>query len=160
MKIVVCVKYVPDAQADRRFAADSTVDREGVDGLLSELDEYAVEEALTLAENIDDTTVTVLTIGPDGASDAIRRALQMGADAGIHVEDSSVHGSCAWRSSMDETGDRQLSTACDRRASTTRGGLHERCPPGRPRRALEGGPGHLRPRLRLLQPRQAHGLAG
>ena len=100
MKIVVCVKYVPDAQADRRFAADNTVDREGVDGLLSELDEYAVEEALTLAENIDDATVTVLTVGPQDAADAIRRALQMGADADIHVEDSTMHGSCAVTTSL------------------------------------------------------------
>lgn len=100
MKIVVCVKYVPDAQADRRFAADNTVDRAGVDGLLSELDEYAVEEALTLAEAGDDTTVTVLTVGPDDASDAIRRALQMGADAGVHVLDDDVHGSCAVGTSL------------------------------------------------------------
>ena len=46
MNIVVCVKYVPDAQAERTFKLDNTTDREGVDGLLSELDEYAVEEAL------------------------------------------------------------------------------------------------------------------
>ena len=50
MNIVVCVKYVPDATADRRFESDNTVDRVGVDGLLSELDEYAVEQALQLAE--------------------------------------------------------------------------------------------------------------
>jgi len=46
MNIVVCVKYVPDATADRQFESDNTVDRVGVDGLLSELDEYAVEQAL------------------------------------------------------------------------------------------------------------------
>src|SRR5215211_2549171 len=64
MNIVVCVKYVPDAQADRRFtSADNTTDRSGVDGLLSELDEYAVEEALKLAE-ASDGKVTVLTVGP------------------------------------------------------------------------------------------------
>ena len=52
MNIVVCVKYVPDAQSDRSFnEADNTTDREGVEGLLSELDEYAVEEALKLAES-------------------------------------------------------------------------------------------------------------
>ena len=51
MNIVVCVKYVPDAQSDRTFnEADNTTDRVGVDGLLSELDEYAVEEALKIAE--------------------------------------------------------------------------------------------------------------
>ncbi len=52
--IVVCVKYVPDATGDRHFADDLTVDRDDVDGLLSELDEYAVEQALQIAENSDD----------------------------------------------------------------------------------------------------------
>ena len=100
MKIVVCVKYVPDAQADRRFAADNTTDREGVDGLLSELDEYAVEEALKLSEATGDSTVTVLTMGPAAAGDAIRKALQMGADAGVHVVDDALHGSDALATSL------------------------------------------------------------
>ena len=43
MNIVVCVKHVPDATANRQFESDNTVDRDGVDGLLSELDEYVVE---------------------------------------------------------------------------------------------------------------------
>jgi electron transfer flavoprotein beta subunit len=94
MRIVVCVKYVPDSQADRRFVDDLTTDRDGVDGLLSELDEYAVEAALKLAEGADDS-VTVLTMGPQGAADAIRRSLQMGADAGVHVLDDALHGSDA-----------------------------------------------------------------
>jgi electron transfer flavoprotein beta subunit len=93
MKIVVCVKYVPDAQADRRFSADHTTDRAGVDGLLSELDEYAVEEALKLAEAEGGSTVTVVTVGPDQAADAVRKALQMGADSGVHVVDDAIHGS-------------------------------------------------------------------
>ncbi len=95
MKIVVLVKHVPDAQAERRFEADHTVDREGVDGLLSELDEYAVEEALVLAEADGDSTVTVVCMGPDGAADAVRKALQMGADAGVHVQDDALAGSDA-----------------------------------------------------------------
>ena len=49
--IVVLVKYVPDATGDRKFEADNTVDRVGVDGLLSELDEYAVEQALQRLEH-------------------------------------------------------------------------------------------------------------
>lgn len=100
MKIVVCVKYVPDAQADRRFAADNTTDRAGVDGLLSELDEYAVEEALKISEAEGGTTVTVLTVGPDQAADAIRKALQMGADEGVHVVDDALHGSDALATSL------------------------------------------------------------
>jgi len=100
MKIVVCVKYVPDAQADRRFAADHTIDRAGVDGLLSELDEYAVEAALTLSQAQDGSSVTVLTMGPDEAATAVRRALQMGADAGVHVLDDALHGSDALATSL------------------------------------------------------------
>ncbi len=78
MNIVVCVKYVPDATADRQFESDNTVDRVGVDGLLSELDEYAVEQALQLKEK---------------AVDAVRKALQMGVDKGVHVSDDAIAGS-------------------------------------------------------------------
>lgn len=95
MKIVVCVKHVPDAQADRRFDADHTADRAGVDGLLSELDEYAVESALRLAGDTDGVSVTVLTMGPAQAADAIRKALQMGVHDGVHVLDDALHGSDA-----------------------------------------------------------------
>ncbi|GAB3786833.1 electron transfer flavoprotein subunit beta/FixA family protein [Nocardioides ungokensis] len=88
------MKYVPDATADRQFESDNTVDRVGVDGLLSELDEYAVEQALQLKEKLgEDTEVTALTIGPEKAVDAVRKALQMGADKGIHVSDEAIAGS-------------------------------------------------------------------
>ena len=101
MKIVVCVKHVPDAAADRTFDdADHTVDRTGVDGLLSELDEYAVEQALTIAEASDDAEVTVLSVGPEQATDAIRKALQMGVDKGVHVSDEAIHGSDAIATSL------------------------------------------------------------
>jgi electron transfer flavoprotein beta subunit len=100
LKIVVCVKHVPDAAADRSFdASDHTVDRSGVDGLLSELDEYAIEQALTIAEGADGE-VTVLTVGPEPAGDAIRKALQMGADKGVHVNDEAIHGSDAIATSL------------------------------------------------------------
>ena len=100
MKIVVCVKYVPDAQGDRRFADDGTVDRAGTDGILSELDEYAVEEALKVAEADGDSTVTALTVGPDGATDALRKALQMGATDAVHVTDDALHGTDALGTSL------------------------------------------------------------
>jgi electron transfer flavoprotein beta subunit len=100
MKIVVCVKYVPDAQGDRRFADDGTVDRAGTDGILSELDEYAVEEALKIAEADGDSTVTALTVGPDGATDALRKALQMGATDAVHVVDDALHGTDAVGTSL------------------------------------------------------------
>ncbi|WGP13607.1 electron transfer flavoprotein subunit beta/FixA family protein [Streptomyces sp. SH5] len=92
LRIVVCVKYVPDATGDRRFADDLTLDREDVDGLLSELDEYAVEQALQIADEADDAEVTVVTVGPEDAKDALRKALSMGADKAVHVEDDDLHG--------------------------------------------------------------------
>lgn len=100
MNIVVCVKYVPDAQSERGFdASDNTTDRVNVDGLLSELDEYAVEEALKLAE-AGEGEVTVVTIGPDEAADAVKKALQMGADKGVHVSDEGIRGSDAPATSL------------------------------------------------------------
>ncbi|MDQ0785576.1 electron transfer flavoprotein beta subunit [Streptomyces sp. B3I7] len=104
LRIVVTVKYVPDATGDRHFADDLTVDRDDVDGLLSELDEYAVEQALQIAEGRrqggDDAEVTVLTVGPEDAKDALRKALSMGADKGIHVEDDDLHGTDAIGTSL------------------------------------------------------------
>ena len=103
MKIAVCVKYVPDATGDRHFEDDKTVDRVGVDGLLSELDEYAVEQALQIkekADNPDDVEVTALCVGPEQAVDAVRKALQMGADKGVHVVDDAIAGSDAIATSL------------------------------------------------------------
>ncbi|MBC7592754.1 MAG: electron transfer flavoprotein subunit beta/FixA family protein [Kineosporiaceae bacterium] len=100
MNIVVCVKYVPDSTANPTFnSSDNTVDRVGVDGLLSELDEYAVEQALKIVE-AGEGEVTVLTVGPEQATDAIRKALQMGADKGVHVFDDAIHGSDAAATSL------------------------------------------------------------
>ena len=102
MKIVVLVKYVPDATADRRFEADNTVDRVDVDGLLSELDEYAVEQALQIKEKRaeEEIEVTALTVGPEKAADAVRKALQMGADKGVHIVDDAIAGSDAVATSL------------------------------------------------------------
>ncbi|MFJ9641461.1 electron transfer flavoprotein subunit beta/FixA family protein [Streptomyces sp. NPDC101178] len=92
LRIVVCVKYVPDATGDRHFADDLTLDREDVDGLLSELDEYAVEQALQIADAAEGAEITVVTVGPEDARDALRKALSMGADKAVHVEDDDLHG--------------------------------------------------------------------
>jgi electron transfer flavoprotein beta subunit len=100
LRIVVAVKYVPDATGDRHFAEDLTTDRDAVDGLLSELDEYAVEQALQIAEAADDAEITVLTVGPEDAKDALRKALSMGADKAVHVEDDDLHGTDALGTSL------------------------------------------------------------
>jgi electron transfer flavoprotein beta subunit len=93
MRVLVLVKYTPDLVSDRAFAADGTVDRAAVDSNLSELDEYAVEQALQIAEKGSDVEVTYLTMGPADATGALRKALSMGGDKGIHVLDDSLHGS-------------------------------------------------------------------
>jgi len=95
MRIVVLVKHVPDAASDRRFAEDMTTDRAGVDSLLSELDEYAVEQALQIAERAEGGEITYLTMGPATAIEALRKALSMGGDAAVHVLDDDLHGSDA-----------------------------------------------------------------
>ncbi|MGW7007112.1 electron transfer flavoprotein subunit beta/FixA family protein [Streptomyces sp. NPDC054933] len=101
LRIVVAVKYVPDATGDRHFAEDLTTDRDAVDGLLSELDEYAVEQALQIKEAADDDAeITVLTVGPEDAKDALRKALSMGADQAVHVEDDALHGTDALGTSL------------------------------------------------------------
>ena len=95
MKIAVCVKQVPDTWAEKSLRAeDSTLDRETPDGVLNELDEYAVEEALQIAE-AHGGEVTVVSMGPQRAAETVRKALSMGADAGIHVVDDALHGSDA-----------------------------------------------------------------
>lgn len=100
MKIVVCVKHVPDATADRTFTEDGTTDRAAVDSLLSELDEYAVEQALRIAESGADVEICYLSVGPDDAKDALRKALAMGGDSAVHVADEDIEGSDVFATSL------------------------------------------------------------
>ncbi|TMM38700.1 MAG: electron transfer flavoprotein subunit beta/FixA family protein [Actinobacteria bacterium] len=95
MNIVVLVKQVPDSGAERELRSDDqTIDRSSANNVLNEMDEYAVEEALKLQEALGGE-VTVLTMGPEQAGEAIRKALQMGPDKAVHVLDGALHGSCA-----------------------------------------------------------------
>jgi electron transfer flavoprotein beta subunit len=110
MKIVVPVKYVPEPTAVWRFAEDLTLDRGAVEGRLSELDEYAVEQAVRLVEGGLDAEIVALTVGPAKATDALRKALAMGAHSAVHVLDDAMHGSDALATSkvlaaaIDRTG--------------------------------------------------------
>ncbi|WP_068279313.1 electron transfer flavoprotein subunit beta/FixA family protein [Aldersonia kunmingensis] len=91
--IVVLIKQVPDTWSERKLTdGDYTLDREAADAVLDEINERAVEEALLIKE-AQGGEVTVLTAGPDRATDAIRKALSMGADKAVHVNDPAVHGS-------------------------------------------------------------------
>jgi electron transfer flavoprotein beta subunit len=100
MNIVVCVKQVPDTWAERTLRADdSRLDRASVDGVINELDEYAIEEGLRLAE-AHGGEVTIVSMGPDKASDSIRKALSMGADKAVHLLDDALAGSDALATSL------------------------------------------------------------
>ncbi|MBW4095438.1 MAG: electron transfer flavoprotein subunit beta/FixA family protein [Acidobacteria bacterium] len=98
LNIIVLIKHVPDAQFDRRLAEDShRMDRS--ESILSELDEYALEAALALSEQHggknSENTVTAVTVGPPAAVAAVKKALQIGATAGVHLSDEALAGSDA-----------------------------------------------------------------
>jgi electron transfer flavoprotein beta subunit len=97
LNIVVCVKRVPDTAAEKKLDEnDFTLDRESVEAIMNPVDEYAVEEALKLKEAAGEGQVTVLTMGPEPADkEAVRKALALGADAGVLVSDDGLHGSDA-----------------------------------------------------------------
>src|SRR6516164_6356302 len=95
MKIVVLVKQVPDSGAERSLRSDdNTVDRASANNVINEMDEYAIEEALRIKESLGGE-VTILTMGPDQATESIRKALSMGPDKAVHVVDGALHGSDA-----------------------------------------------------------------
>jgi electron transfer flavoprotein beta subunit len=92
MKIAVCVKAVPDAASGRRLdPATNRLDRSG-DLAVSDFDTYAVEEALVLKEASGEGEVVVISMGPEKAMDALRKALAMGADRAVLVTDSALEG--------------------------------------------------------------------
>lgn len=88
----MCVKHVPDAAGDRRIE-DGRVVR-GEDDVLNELDEYAIEEAVSLVEERGGEVIAV-TMGPEDAEESVFRALQMGADKGLVISDPALEGSDA-----------------------------------------------------------------
>ncbi|MCB0948106.1 MAG: electron transfer flavoprotein subunit beta/FixA family protein [Mycobacterium sp.] len=93
--IVVLIKQVPDTWSERKLSEDDwTLDRDAADAVLDEINERAVEEALLIKEREGgDSTVTVLTAGPARATEAIRKALSMGADKAVHLLDDNMSGS-------------------------------------------------------------------
>jgi len=100
MNIVVCVKQVPDTAVERTLTPGAgTLDRESPDGLINELDEYAIEEGLKIAE-AQGGEVTILSKGPAKAAESIRKALSMGADKAVHVSDEALAGSDALVTSL------------------------------------------------------------
>jgi len=99
VKILVCVKQVPDM--DSRFRPNSAgvwFDEADLDWRMNEYDEYALEQALQLKEQLGEAPeVTVLSIGPDRVVEVITKALAMGCDRGIHVSDPEVVFKDPWQ---------------------------------------------------------------
>lgn len=110
MKIVVCIKQVPATTADKRYEADFTLDRGAVDNVINPLDEYAIEQALRLADDGTVDQVVYLSMGPEQASEALRRALAMGGDEAYLVTDAALTGADEWATA------RVLASALDRLA--------------------------------------------
>lgn len=92
MNILVCIKQVPDMES--RFAINAEgkwFDDTDLAYRMNEYDEYAVEQAVQTKAAVGDADITVLSIGPDRVKEAMKKALAMGCDRGIHVSDPAVH---------------------------------------------------------------------
>lgn len=95
MKIAVCIKQVPDTWSEKTLRPeDFRLDRASVDGVLNDLDEHAMEEALVLAE-ANEAEVVAVCVGPESATETVRKALSMGASSAIHVTDDAIAGADA-----------------------------------------------------------------
>jgi electron transfer flavoprotein beta subunit len=91
VKIIVCIKQVPDTTNVRINPETNTLVREGVQSIVNPFDMYAIEEALRLKEK-HGGTVTVITMGPAQAADALREAVSLGADSAYLVSDRAFAG--------------------------------------------------------------------
>jgi electron transfer flavoprotein beta subunit len=95
MKVIVPVKRVPDTAGEKKIDPnDKTVDRESVESVLCPVNEFAIEEAVRLKENLG-AEVKVLLMGPESAQPIVRKALSYGLDAGLQITDDAVAGSDA-----------------------------------------------------------------
>lgn len=98
MKIVVLIKQVPDTADERTLdAATGWLNRDAGDNIVDEINERALEVALRVKDGEKSTEVVVLAMGPEEAAKALRKALSMGADSGIHILDDSLAGADAVR---------------------------------------------------------------
>ena len=95
MNSIVCVKQVPDTEI-RIEIEDGQVVEEKLQYVINPYDEYAIEEALQLREKFGEGLITVLTLGPERAREAIMQALAVGADEAIHLVDEAFQGGDAY----------------------------------------------------------------
>ncbi len=98
MKILVCIKQVPDAKDVRLDPETNTLAREGVQSIMNPYDQHAVEEAVRIKESLGGE-VTVLSMGPPQAEEVLRQAISCGADSGVLVSDRAFAGADTWATS-------------------------------------------------------------
>lgn len=92
MNIVVCVKQVPDTASKIRIK-NREIDKEDLEWVINPYDEYAIEEALLVKERLGEGKITLITMGPERAKDALKSGLALGADEAIHLVDDAFEGS-------------------------------------------------------------------
>lgn len=98
MKIIVCIKQVPDAKDVRLDPETNILAREGVESIMNPYDQHAVEEAVSLKEQLGGE-VTVLSMGPPQAEAVLRQAISCGADCGVLISDRAFAGADTWATS-------------------------------------------------------------
>ncbi len=92
MKILVCIKQVPDMESKFKVnAAGTWYDVTDLAWRMNEYDEYAVEQAVQLKEQVGGSDLTVMCIGPERVKETMKKALAMGCDRGAYVADENVH---------------------------------------------------------------------
>lgn len=99
MKIVVCIKQVPDTANVRIDPVTNTLVREGVESIINPFDTYAIEEGIALREKHGGEAI-VLSMGPPQAAEALREAISMGADRAILLSDRALAGGDTWSTSL------------------------------------------------------------
>ena len=99
MKILVCIKQVPDMESRFKPNSEGTwYDETDLAFRMNEYDEYAVEQAVQLKEQLGgEPEITVLSIGPDRVVEAIKKALAMGADRAVHIQDDKYYDKDPWQ---------------------------------------------------------------
>lgn len=95
MKLLVCIKQVPDAKDVRLDPVTNTLTREGVESIMNPYDRHALEEAVAIREQMGGT-VTVITMGPPQAEAVLREAIACGADEGVLISDRAFAGADTW----------------------------------------------------------------
>lgn len=99
MRIIVCIKQVPETTNVKIDPNTGTLIREGVESIINPFDMYAIEEGLRIKERLGGGEVIVITMGPPQAEDALREAISMGVDKAILISDKRLAGSDTYATS-------------------------------------------------------------